>query len=570
MAKKKRPHQQQQQSSSTTSSKAPKKQKLSHSNDSNNDKHKHHTQISSQTTTTATTTTVAATTPDAKLNTLLQWFKHRGITWDDQAIEFTHDLSNGFRVMAKRDLPVDQVICTIPKSSVLSIKNSCLSSLLDREGIGGGLGLTLCLMYEMARKQASPWYGYLQCVPEFENLPIFWSKDELRDLRSTNLTPGDIQQEVSDLRDDFQSIIQPLIKHKKNKALFDRENGISGSQMTFELYKRATSLVASRAFSVDDYHELAMVPLSDMFNHRSGAENVHMVCQGTVCPECGSEVQCEHAIGVEVVEEEGNVGEGKVEGNEKCEGEKNESDTTKAENNSSEKVVVQAPVIEMIISAPVSAHSEIFNIYDDYGNAQLLHKYGFAHENNPFDTVTIPVETVLSVLSKQDGYKQKWSFWMKNRAQFTQKSKLKQEAEGEESEDEDENDDDDDDELEFNYFVAPDGTVCDNLMHAVSLVCCSDEQLKQWETTDGVNQTLSTYLEQSKESPSQQVKQCIESILKTKLSKYSSTLEEDQEEMSTLQVPSSTSELRKKFTLILRISEKQLLKKAIGLVTNGE
>ena len=60
--------------------------------------------------------------------------------------------------------------------------------------------------------------------------------------------------------------------------------------------------VISRAFLIDNYYQLALVPAADLFNHLSpktkdgkviDRENIHFVCDGTVCEVCG-EQECDH------------------------------------------------------------------------------------------------------------------------------------------------------------------------------------------------------------------------------------------------------------------------------------
>ena len=43
----------------------------------------------------------------------------------------------------------------------------------------GGCPLALAVLYEIAQGEKSPWYGYLQALPEQgEDLPIFWEEQE--------------------------------------------------------------------------------------------------------------------------------------------------------------------------------------------------------------------------------------------------------------------------------------------------------------------------------------------------------------------------------------------------------
>lgn len=88
------------------------------------------------------------------------------------------------------------------------------------------------------------------------------------------------------LNTDYEDHVVPLAEAHKH-----RTGG--KAVMTFELFKRASSLVASRAFGVDSYHGDAMLPIADLFNH-TGNEHVHIESDGDACEECGSPDPCPH------------------------------------------------------------------------------------------------------------------------------------------------------------------------------------------------------------------------------------------------------------------------------------
>ena len=68
--------------------------------------------------------------------------------------------------------------------------------------------------------------------------------------------------------EDWKESIEPL--QDQIGSQFERFFG-------FEDYLAARTLIASRSFQVDDhYHGVGMVPLADIFNHKTGAEDVHL------------------------------------------------------------------------------------------------------------------------------------------------------------------------------------------------------------------------------------------------------------------------------------------------------
>lgn len=84
-------------------------------------------------------------------------------------------------------------------------------------------------------------HGYFASVPEREYLPVFWTPEELAGIRGTELEM-DIEQEVANLRADYEEQISPLCA----------KHGLEKYGYSFERFQAAASLVASRAFKVDD------------------------------------------------------------------------------------------------------------------------------------------------------------------------------------------------------------------------------------------------------------------------------------------------------------------------------
>lgn len=84
-------------------------------------------------------------------------------------------------------------------------------------------------------------HGYFCSLPEREYLPVFWGPEELALLQGTEL--GDaIHDELDCVRSDYTDQIEPLIA----------KHGLEGMKYSFPAFQAAASLVASRAFKVDD------------------------------------------------------------------------------------------------------------------------------------------------------------------------------------------------------------------------------------------------------------------------------------------------------------------------------
>lgn len=95
---------------------------------------------------------------------ILQWLKSVGIWWDEALVEIRGGCSNcsgpALGVFALRDITEDQLLCVIPRTAILSPRTTQLAQILEAEKLGGGLALTIAVMYEASLGIASKW-----CVP---------------------------------------------------------------------------------------------------------------------------------------------------------------------------------------------------------------------------------------------------------------------------------------------------------------------------------------------------------------------------------------------------------------------
>ncbi|KAF5093845.1 hypothetical protein D0Z03_002267 [Geotrichum reessii] len=146
-------------------------------------------------------------------------------------------------------------------------------------------------MYERSLGEKSPWYAFLQTIeetgPDVYVIPKFWEQSEQEWLNGTEVEymGGLDAQEVSGV---FEDDIKPFIEAND---LFKEMPELR----TYDAYKSALAAVSSRAFEVDVYRGLCLVPGACLFNH-SNSEDVHFESQDAVCPVCGSAEFCEHAL----------------------------------------------------------------------------------------------------------------------------------------------------------------------------------------------------------------------------------------------------------------------------------
>jgi len=131
--------------------------------------------------------------------------------------------------------------------------------------------------------------------------------------------------------------------------------------------------VSSRAFLVDAYHGLSMVPIADAFNHEQDS-HVHLQTEFDVCRDCGSLYECAHDQ--EIKSDSSQLAKSLPPTRQET------STLFHAENGLDQ-------FYEMVSNAPIQPHAQVFNTYGEtLNNAQLLTRYGFTLDANENDYIT--------------------------------------------------------------------------------------------------------------------------------------------------------------------------------------
>ncbi|KAJ1724558.1 hypothetical protein LPJ53_001204 [Coemansia erecta] len=395
-----------------------------------------------------------------RLAILLDWFEENKITFNQEAIEVVEQKSSkrgsniissdGFGIVARRDLEDEEPLVVIPKTAIISAATSALANIFHDEELGGSLALCIAVMYEMSLGELSPWYGYLQSLPANADIPLLWNEQARQWLCGTDVARW-IERDEQNLKDDFTSL-QDLVSEYPH--VFISQNGVDwASHLCF---LNVASLVSSRAFSVDIHRGNSMVPFADIFNHKTAGENVHIEIENTVCPLCGEAFGCEHMDGLEEMdaedtaemhteegqdhlhsdcescchdsemsqsdgdeeeEEDQDIGEEMpllvdVDGNPIAEDDMEidrddpmsesdggddefedvDSDDESGSEDADEDEDKWIDSLDMVVFKPCRANSEVFNTYGEHGSAYLLHRYGFCDTQNPFEAVSLDVD----------------------------------------------------------------------------------------------------------------------------------------------------------------------------------
>lgn len=220
-------------------------------------------------------------------------------------------------------------------------------------------------------------------------------------------------------------------------------------------FLRAFSLVSSRAFHVDAWHGVALVPLADAFDH-SDEHDVHFASDPWVCPECGSFDQCEH---------DELSATGKPAGQGQC-----DSPSPPKEDGDEDSC-------ELVSVRTIRAGQEVMNTYGgrELSNARLLAYYGFALPGNKHDRVSFSLDEVVPQTSTaRNHHQQEWSRLLKE-WQSEQSGRLSQPGTGRTANHEDAVDSDDDDDEDEIANGDKDTLLSDPL--SADLFCDADARL---------------------------------------------------------------------------------------------
>ena len=268
-----------------------------------------------------------------------------------------------YAVYANENREEGTVVARIPKEACLTALTTGIASTLQEFECGGALALVMAVMYERdVRKEDSPWRGYFEILPQREHLPVYFSRAELAELEGTELHAS-VAQDREFMTQDYEEVVRPFFAH----VMADSGSPPPSRASFFD----AASLVASRAFRVDDEHGDGMVPLADMFNHRTDGETIRiygdeeaqeddaLIVAGGCAGACkgGCTASCEVAV-------------------------------TRARRREA------LDSLAIIAVQPLRAGDEVFNTFGTHGNAALLHKYGFCELDNKHGIVCLPAALV--------------------------------------------------------------------------------------------------------------------------------------------------------------------------------
>ncbi|KAK4433162.1 Ribosomal lysine N-methyltransferase 3 [Sesamum alatum] len=326
-----------------------------------------------------------AASSDRRMRGFNRWMKYHGIECSDALLLSAENggaddscRSLSISVKALCDLKEGDVVATIPKQSCLTVRTSAASSLIEEAQLGGYLGLAVAIMYEKSLGSQSKWFQYLQILPPFEPIPLLWSLSEIDSLLSGTELHKIVKEDKALVYQDWKDCIKPLLDLDSFQ--------LHPEFFTADEYIAAKSLVASRSFQIDEYYGAGMVPLADLFNHKTAAEDVHFTSLSS-----SSESDADTGSGKTDADDENDGDDQHIAPHFHSETEFSGGSDLELSSNSEN----ESTYLEMIMVRDVKAGAEVFNTYGSLGNAALLHRYGFTEPDNPFDILNIDLDIVV-------------------------------------------------------------------------------------------------------------------------------------------------------------------------------
>ncbi|OUM55207.1 hypothetical protein BVG19_g4701 [[Candida] boidinii] len=244
---------------------------------------------------------------------LIEWLRDpvNKTFWNEDLVSVMPSKFGGLGVFAKKYIDGgeeenDNVLLRIHKSCILSPKTSCISNLLYDANLSGMTALVIAFLYEKSQGEKSPWYDYINSINYYTDdekkqylvAPCLWEDNEKSLLIGTEAEilgitdPEEVERNFA-ISIQFAKDVKDILPIPFELSLEKGDNDENKNK--FHLFTAITFAIVSRAFSVDRYHEIALVPAADLFNHDSyGRENVHFETVGDVCKYCGKYRDCDH------------------------------------------------------------------------------------------------------------------------------------------------------------------------------------------------------------------------------------------------------------------------------------
>ncbi|PKU74769.1 fructose-bisphosphate aldolase-lysine N-methyltransferase, chloroplastic isoform X4 [Dendrobium catenatum] len=202
----------------------------------------------------------AALPSESAIADFWRWLRERGTLTQPPPPVRPAVVPEGLGLVAERDMLRNEVVVEVPKKLWINTNTVAASEIGPVTlGLKPWVAIALFLLREKAMGAASLWRPYLDILPPETDSPIFWSEEELSQMRGTQLlnTTFGVKEYV---QNEFTKVEDEVIL--PNKHLFQKT--INSSDFLW-----AFGILRSRAFSGLRGDKLVLIPLADLINHNS-------------------------------------------------------------------------------------------------------------------------------------------------------------------------------------------------------------------------------------------------------------------------------------------------------------
>lgn len=301
-----------------------------------------------------------------KSNAFWDWLDKNDISVSNKIeVVDKRDVGQGRAMIATQDIDADELLFKIPNLLCFTVHNSSLwEERLDLHhqilGLGLWEALTLAILYEWkVKKDRSRWAAYFDILPfkdtadyKFNQL-IFWTEEE-----TAMLSPSLVVDRIG--REPARRMYQDLIE--ENKLGIDEFKSVS----------------------LQEFDHVALTIMSYSFNVESLQEE---------------EEEEEKDL------EEENLEEGNVSEEEEVENEPTQpflecmvplADILNADSRKNNaRLMYEAQTLEMRAAKPIKKGDQIYNIYSNHCNSELLRRYGYVEpEGSDQDFGVVTLQTI--------------------------------------------------------------------------------------------------------------------------------------------------------------------------------
>lgn len=297
---------------------------------------------------------------DVKTQKFLHWLRNDANVQISEKIDLV-DLrseNQGRCVIATQNISSGEVLFEIPRDSLLNVSTSSLAQISPQireklvTAVGHWEGLVLSILYEYkVLRERSRWWPYFEVFPdinEMNNL-MYWSNDEIQFLKPSPVLTRIGRDSAKVMYQQILNLIEEFQLQELNAVTWEEFVYVASVIMAYSFDMECNDFKDLESFSDDEDNGVSsvsrdgflksMVPLADMLN-----SDTHL---------CNA------------------------------------------------KLMYSTSSLTMTAVSDIPAGHQVFNIYGDHPNAEILRRYGYVEwTGSKFDFGEIPLEIISSAANQ--------------------------------------------------------------------------------------------------------------------------------------------------------------------------